>query len=119
MRLSIFSALFFTCFFGYSQTVNGYKLDSIPANYIELVGRSKLFKPFQVNIHVDYGQISKAKEMKKGLVLGKDGKQVIFNGMIGALNLFYKKGWEFRTNYVITMGGDNVYHFLLEKVRKE
>ena len=41
-----------------------------------------------------------------------------FNSMIDALNFFNTYGYKFVNAYVITIGNQNVYHFLLEKVNK-
>lgn len=99
----------------YSQTVNGFELDKIPAEYIMLVGTQKTFKFYQVTLYVDYGQISTSKEAKKGFVLDSIGKRMSFNGMMGAINVFSKKGWEFKDAYPISGGSSTVYHYLMKK----
>jgi hypothetical protein len=97
-----------------SQTVNGFKLEEIPAKYIEVVSTAKIFKIFQVTVYLDYGQISKVMEMKIGKVLGADGKPMAFNGTMGVLNLLEQKGFKYLNQYLITSGSQLVYHTILE-----
>ena len=98
-----------------AQTVNGFNIEDIPAKYIEIVSTSKMFKPFEVTVYVDYGQISKMKEMSKGHVLDADGKLYSFPGAnMAVLNFFISKGYKYTNQYIVTAGNQNVYHLLLE-----
>jgi hypothetical protein len=97
-----------------SQTVNGIPVEDIPAKYVEIVATSKLFSAFKVTVYLDYGQIGKTKEIKKGHILGADGKQMNFNGSMGALNFLSDKGFKYVSQYAISSGSSNVYHILLE-----
>lgn len=97
-----------------AQTVNGIPVEDIPAKYVEIVATSKMFKFFQVTIYLDYGQIGKMKEVKKGHIIGEDGKPMIFNGVMGALNMLNKKGFNYLSQYTVTTSGANVYKILLE-----
>lgn len=98
-----------------AQTVNGFQLEEIPAKYVEIVSTLKMFKAFQVTVYLDYGQIGKMKDIKKGHIIGDDGKSVSFNGTIGVLNALEKKGFKYLSQYVVS-GASNasVYHTLLE-----
>ena len=98
-----------------AQTVNGFQLEEIPAKYVEIVSTTKMFKAFQVTVYLDYGQIGKMKDIKKGHIVGDDGKSVSFNGTIGVLNALEKKGFKYLSQYVVS-GASNasVYHTLLE-----
>ena len=49
----------------FGQTVNGIKIEDIPVKYIRIVSTPKPFKPYQSVIYLDFGQISKLKEIKK------------------------------------------------------
>ena len=66
-------------------------------------------------MYLDYGQIGKMKDIKKGHIIGDDGKSVSFNGTIGVLNALEKKGFKYLSQYVVS-GASNasVYHTLLE-----
>ena len=98
-----------------AQTVNGFQLEEIPAKYVEIVSTTKMFKAFQVTVYLDYGQIGKMKDIKKGHIIGDDGKSVSFNGTIDVLNALEKKGFKYLSQYVVS-GASNasVYHTLLE-----
>tara|TARA_Y100000385_G_C12966687_1_gene582173 strand:+ start:64 stop:423 length:360 start_codon:yes stop_codon:yes gene_type:complete len=96
------------------QTVNGFEIEEIPAKYVQIVSTSKLLKTFQVTVYLDYGQIGRMKEIKKGHILGSDGKPFSFNGVMGVLNFFDKKGFKYVNQYLVTAGGSNVYRTLLE-----
>jgi len=54
------------------------------------------------------------KEIKKGLLLGDDGKMMPFNGTMGVLNLLGKKGFKYLNQYLVSDGSTRVYHMLFE-----
>ena len=97
-----------------AQTVNGINLEDIPSKYVEVVSTSKLFKLFQVTVYLDYGQISKGKDISKGHIIRDDGKLMSFNGTMGVLNTLEKKGFKYLNQYLVTEGNSNVYRTLLE-----
>jgi len=97
-----------------AQTVNGINLEDIPSKYVEVVSTSKLFKIFQVTVYLDYGQISKAKDLSKGHIIGDDGKLMSFNGTMGVLNALEKKGFKYLNQYLVSEGNTKVYRTLLE-----
>ena len=108
------------CFISFGQQeykVNGFKISEIPADYVEIVGTAKsIFKPFQVIIYVDYGQIGKMKDISKGRVLAEDGTQATFNGMMGVVNVFSANGWELdQTILLSSANGGSVYHYIFKK----
>ena len=45
----------------------------------------------------------------------ENGDKLIFNSMIDALNYMSKHGFEFVQAYAISVGGQNVYHYLLRR----
>ena len=81
--------------------------------YCELVGTQKFFSS-QVTVDVDFGQARKA-FVSQSLVDEKTGKKISFNSMVDAMNFMGALGWEFENAYAITMGSQNVYHWLLSK----
>jgi hypothetical protein len=97
-----------------AQTVNGIKLEDIPAKYVEIVSAYKDFKPFQITVYLDYGQMSSMKEINKGYIIGTDGNSMVFNGTIGVLNTLEKKGFKYLHQYLFNLGSKDVYHTLLE-----
>lgn len=81
--------------------------------YCEIVGTEK-FMSKKVTIQIDFGQ-----EMKffsdNRMKDPKTGKNRVFNSMIDALSYMGKRGWEFAQAYTITIGQQNVYHYLMKK----
>ena len=66
-------------------------VEDIPARYVKIVSVGKIFKIFEVNVYVDYGQINSMKDIKKGHILSPEGKQYGWNGPMGVLNLLLFK----------------------------
>lgn len=79
--------------------------------YCELVGTQK-FMSNKVSIEVDFGQFAKFTKSQK--LVDENGKPIVFNSMVDAMNYFGAKGWEFMQAYVVTFQGQNVYHWLLK-----
>lgn len=52
---------------------------------------------------------------KRVEVNGGKAKRKIFNSMIDGMNYMGKLGWEFVQAYTVTVGEQNVYHWLLKK----
>jgi hypothetical protein len=98
----------------FAQTVDGQPLDSIDSKYILIMGQSNLIGT-KVVVTLDFGQSAKWRDRYKGnnLLLDENGERVIFNTMIDALNFFDTYGFDFVNAYSITVGGSNVYHYLM------
>ncbi len=99
---------------GYSQTVNDIPIEDINVEYIQIVGRGKLFST-KLTIEIDFGQHDKVFSLKDTQVKDKDGNRMIFNSMVDALNFFSSNGYDFQQAYTITISNQNVYHFLMKK----
>lgn len=78
--------------------------------YCELVGTSKMLSA-KVNVQIDFGQ----NPYKDNRIVDENGKTKTFNSMVDAMNYMGSLGWEFKQAYVITVGSQNVYHWLLSK----
>lgn len=98
----------------YSQTVNDIPIKEIDVEYIQIIGTSKLLSN-KLTIQLDFGQETKLFSSKGTQVKGEDGKLLVFNSMIDALNFLSKNGFEFVNAYSITVGNSNVYHYLLKR----
>lgn len=98
----------------YSQTVNDIPIKEIDVDYIQIVGTSKLLSN-KVTIEIDFGQENKYWSNKDTQVKDENGKLVVFNSMIDALNFLSNNGYEFVDAYTITVSNQNVYHYLLKK----
>jgi len=68
-----------------------------------------------VTIQIDFGQENKIFSTKDTQVKDKNGKLVVFNSMIDALNFLSSNNYQFVNAYAITIGSQNVYHYLLKK----
>lgn len=83
--------------------------------YCQIVGVSK-FMSKKVSVRVDFGQTPSA----HNALVDENGKKIIFNSMIDAMNYMSRLGWEFECVYVTTLGTDPnskqlVHHWLLSK----
>ncbi len=78
--------------------------------YCELLGSQK-FLSAKCTVEIDMGQ--NPYENKK--LVDENGKKITFNSMIDAMNYMGKLGWTFEQAYVVTVGNQNVYHWLLSK----
>ena len=101
----------------YSQTVNDIPIKDIDVEYIQIVGTSKLLST-KVTINIDFGQHDKIWVAKDTQVKDGNGKLVVFNSMIDALNFFSKNGYGFVQAYAVTAGNQNVYHYLMRKEKE-
>lgn len=83
--------------------------------FCELLGTGKLFSN-KVTVTVDFGQeTSFWLGASNQYLVDDNGKAIKFNSMVDAMNYMGKRGWEFEQAYVVTIGNQNVYHWLLSK----
>ena len=86
--------------------------------YCLLLGKSTnvLGLGSKCTVEVDFGE---GQSVWRGGVdntlVDEKGKPIKFNSMIDALNFMTRYGWEFVNAYVITVGNQHVYHWLLKK----
>ncbi len=81
--------------------------------YCEIVGSASLFST-KVKIDVDYGQeVSFWKQDRR--MKSETGESIKFNSMVDALNHMGTEGWDFVQAYVVTVGNQNVYHWMLKR----
>lgn len=99
----------------YSQTVNDIPLKDIDVEYVQIVGTSKMLST-KLIIQIDFGQRTKIFSARKETILKDElGKALDFNSMIDALNFMDQNGFEFVNAYTITVGNQNVYHYIMKK----
>lgn len=97
-----------------AQTVNDVPIADIDAEHIQIVGQQKLLST-KVKIDVEFGQQNKVLSGHDTRIKDENGYPMIFNSMIDALNFFSKHGYDFLQAYTVTVGSQNVYHFLMKK----
>lgn len=82
--------------------------------YCQIVGTSKLLSS-KVTVQVDYGQERNFFGIVKIMKDEETGKNQNFNSMIDALNYMGDQDWKFVNAYTVTVGNQNVYHYVLKK----
>ena len=99
-----------------SQTVNDIPIKDIDVDYAQIVGTSR-FLSNKVTIEIDFGQENKLFSSDKDTrIRDVNGKNMVFNSMVDALNFMTKNGFEFVQAYAFNTGNNqNVYHYLLRK----
>lgn len=118
MKNLIFAICIFALGITNAQTINGTKLADIKSSYVEIVGTSNIMGT-RVIISLDFGQAVNIWKGKDDVIMDDSGKMMKFNTMIDALNFMTKYGYEFTAAYAVTMGNQNVYHYLLHKKSTE
>jgi len=107
--------IFLSVYQGYSQTVNDIPIKDIDVEFVQIVGTSKLLSS-QVTIQIDFGQRTKLfTSYKETVIRDEQGKPLVLNSMVDALNFMSQNGYDFVNAYALTIGNSNVYHFLLQK----
>lgn len=98
------------------QVVDGVNLaEKKEIDYLEIVGYNQGVFKKKIVVIVDYGQKIKAFETDTR-VEGADGKPIVFNSMMDAVNQFSGWGWELMFAYDVNTGqGGTVYHYVLRR----
>ena len=82
--------------------------------FCEIVGTGK-FLSAKVRVQIDFGQKRSYWNQYKNFMVDETGKRIEFYSMVDAMNYLAKFRWKFEQAYVVTVGGENVYHWLLSK----
>lgn len=82
--------------------------------FCEIVGTGKVLSS-KVKIQIDFGQKTSYFGKYKTFMVDESGKKIEFNSMVDAMNYLAKFRWKFEQAYAVTVGGENVYHWLLSK----
>lgn len=95
-------------------------LEKILANRTEeycLILATSKFLSSQVTITIDFGQETGLLTQYKDRAVYDEasGKLKSFNSVIDALNWMNSQGWEFINAYAITVGNQNVYHYVMKR----
>lgn len=116
MKKSVFfAALFFAAASSFAQTVNDVPIKNIDVQYVDIVGTSRILST-KLTVDIDFGQENKLFSSNKDTrIKDADGKNLIFNSMVDALNFMTKNGYEFVQAYAVVVSNQNVYHYLLRK----
>ena len=82
--------------------------------YCSLVGTAKPFST-KVTVQVDFGEDMGRGFLKDNRLKGEDGKPIVFNSMIDALNYMGQMGWVFEQAYVVSNAQQQVYTYIMSK----
>lgn len=83
--------------------------------FAELLGRQKGLFSNMVKVNVDFGQYVSFWKPGDQTIVDENGKDVVFNSMVDAMNFMGERGWEFVQAYVVSEGSQLVYHWLMTK----
>ena len=84
-----------------------------------MLGTTNLLQT-KVTIQIDFGQDRTFwKQHAQKQLVDENGKEIQFNSMVDAMNYMGTLGWEFEQAYVVTIGNQNVYHWLMSKLIDE
>lgn len=116
MKTILFSVFFSLCFTlsAFSQTVNGVPISEIDVEYVRIVGEARLLST-KVKVHLEFGQHNKWFKDSDTKIMDSDGKALILNSMVDALNFMDKAGYEFISAYAVQVDDRNVYHYLMRR----
>ena len=105
-----FLAALFTFVAAIAQADNTHRV------YAELLGAEKGLFSNKVTVTIDFGQnVSFWKKNRDNKIVDENGKEIVFNSMVDAMNYMGERGWVFQQAYVVSSGQQNVYHWLLYK----
>jgi len=112
-KFSIMKKLITIAAFFYS--LNTYCQIDTTATYCMIVGQSKLFSN-NLNVTIDDGSSNGSYlNPKFNYLIDEKGKKISFETMVSALNFMSKKGWSFVDAYALSVGNQNVYHWILKR----
>ena len=110
----LFIGLFVCSSMAFAQSVNGVALKDITAEYVEIIGTAKMIS-HKMTIQLDFGQLNKVMEMKDTQVMDSEGKPLVLNSMVEALNFMSANGYEFVQAYAFRVNQPTGFHILLRK----
>lgn len=114
-KLILMTAICLTTLVTKAQTVNDIPIKDLDVEFVQIVGTGKMFST-KVTVQIDFGQRTKFFSSKEEtFIKDENSERIIFHSMIDALNFMSKQGYQFVTAYAITIGNQNVYHYLLRK----
>ncbi len=100
-----------------AQTVNNIPIGEIDSDYLEILGRVR--GTTKIAVEVDFGQGKKwsSNLTRVNVIKDENGKSIVFNSMIDALNFFSFFGYEFVNAYAhpVGMTEEMQYHYILRK----
>ena len=113
-KFILFVSMLGICFSAMSQEkTTELSKEKAKEEYCMILATAK-FLSTKVTIDIDFGQEWSFWKDKRGL-RDENGKKIVFNSVTDALNYMASEGWEFVNAYVITVSGQNVYHYVMKR----
>lgn len=100
----------------YEPKIDTFLINGRTEEYCELIGVQKMLSS-KVKVSVDFGQY-KSFFNQFDYLKNPDGTTRTFNSMIDALNYMNMYGWQFVNAYLISVGSENVYHYVMKRSLK-
>ena len=82
--------------------------------FCQIVGTGKVLSS-KIRVQIDFVQKRSYWNQYKNFMVDETGKRIEFYSMVDAMNYLAKFRWKFEQAYAVTVGGENVYHWLLSK----
>ncbi|MES2760945.1 MAG: hypothetical protein V4677_02015 [Bacteroidota bacterium] len=95
--------------------VDNIDINTLDIKYCEIIGYDFEMKNGSMIITLDYGQTYVAGVSMK--IQDSEGKNIVFNSMMDALNFMEKSGWEYVNQYGVGSNSKKVYRILLKRRR--
>lgn len=106
-------AFVFAMQFSYAQDQVELSKNEAKQEYCMVLATQKLLST-KVSISVDFGQEWSFWKDKRSLK-DESGKRLRFNSVIDALNYMSSRGWDFVNAYSLTVGQQNVLHYVMKR----
>lgn len=83
--------------------------------YAQLLGYDKGLFTNKVKVTIDFGQNVSFWKPGDMTIVDENGKDVVFNSMVDAMNFMGQCGWDLVQAFVESEGSNKVYHWILVK----
>ena len=95
-----------------AQTINNVPITEIDAEYMRIIGYAKLMSN-KVKVSLDFGQRNSVWTGKDDIIKDENGKNVVFNSMIDALNFMAENKYEYVNSYGVINSNNQVIDFII------
>ncbi len=116
-KISILIVILCNSIYSKAQTVNDKPISKIDVEYIQIVGTNRMLSN-KMNIEIDFGQVNKLFVWKDAMIKDRDGKVVIFNSMIDAVNFMAEGGYELVNAYSTNLSNILTFYYILRKKKE-
>ena len=116
-KLLLIAVILVASISAHAQTVNDIPVKDIDVDYFMIIGSSN-FSGTKMKVQFDFGQSHKFLGTSKNMVLkDENGKPMLLNSMVDALNFVSEFGYKFQT-WETERSGDKMYYGILVKKKR-